>query len=696
MEIMESVPAESQQLKILDRTNDLISPPISNEKEDSSISKVKDNDEKEATNLDNESRHNQDEINASTNGKDLGNIDSNNNKEKTENNTSNSNTYIEENESKSNGIKNETNDETNNENNNENNNITISKDSPLTDIATSPPPFDSFNLDGELKNTLDTLDRDETFKTFQNFIKGDKESSNGFKENGDIKDEKEEDDIKKDNTTRINPQRKDSYESSELSEVGEDSEAETDKMDFLDDRDSNDKQTDLQTLSELTDLAKLEDIDFNSDDDIEVEKVGELDIPNSATEKEKDLFTKDELDDAKDELSSLITRKRTANEEPFDEEDEEENDKKKQKRDTKLDTDEDKEVNEDKEIEADDFDELQPNLDSIDEDREKANKIIPDDSEILPNTTEKQITPDDEENEAEAEYEEEDEDIEEDEEDAESDTKPVSKDSDTTEISKKEDGTIIEEKIAEEDDVDLNEQRRLAIEGLVAIEKCFAEVRDKLYEDKLALLEKELELCLEGSHPELSKIYYKVDSFYQDSLNLANSNLSYKLKCIDKETLATRTSIHQNYLKNIMDTKNEMITETTSMWYKINKERNQLDQIVPDFNYSAIPNNIINQEDITMGTSSTYLEAIENSTPKLRKAIKQNTIIELVQQRNNLNQQLGILNGLIQFHGFPSAISSSINNENDGGSDEVKELLLRKATDDEINEDLKAMGIIRT
>ena len=39
---------------------------------------------------------------------------------------------------------------------------------------------------------------------------------------------------------------------------------------------------------------------------------------------------------------------------------------------------------------------------------------------------------------------------------------------------------------------------------------------------------------------------------------------------------------------------------------------------------------------------------------------KQNTLIELVKQRNNINEQLGILNGLVEFHGFPSAISSSL------------------------------------
>ena len=129
-------------------------------------------------------------------------------------------------------------------------------------------------------------------------------------------------------------------------------------------------------------------------------------------------------------------------------------------------------------------------------------------------------------------------------------------------VQNKEDAVVIENE--ERDDVDLNKQRNLAIQELIAIEAKFAEVRDKLFKDKLSLLEKELQLCLDGSHPELSKIYGKINEFYQDGLRLANANLMYKLKCVDKETIATRTSIPE-LLKNLMDTKNGMITDTTSL-----------------------------------------------------------------------------------------------------------------------------------
>lgn len=236
----------------------------------------------------------------------------------------------------------------------------------------------------------------------------------------------------------------------------------------------------------------------------------------------------------------------------------------------------------------------------------------------------------------------------------------------------------------EEEDVDLNEQRKLAIVELNLIEESFAFLRDRLYQDKLKLLEHEVELCNEGKHYELSQINSRIKQYYQDNLKLADNNLAYKLKCIDIETNASRLSIHQNYMRRIIDTKKNLVGETTSLWYKINKERNMIDQMVTDYNFLAIPNipNFTMAGPIDDGEGNLH-------SSLTKKAIKQNTIIELVQQRNNVNQQLGILNGLAQFHGFPSAV----NNSEGSGLSVVEDLLLRKATKDEINDDLSAMGI---
>lgn len=237
----------------------------------------------------------------------------------------------------------------------------------------------------------------------------------------------------------------------------------------------------------------------------------------------------------------------------------------------------------------------------------------------------------------------------------------------------------------EEEEVDLNEQRQLAIIDVRAIEAEFAKLRDKLYHDKLLLLTRELQLCLEGLHPELLKIYFKINEFYQENVELANLNLAYRLKCINRETVATRTLIHQNFLKQLVDVKNHRITETTLLWYKINKERNQLDQLVEDFSYAALPTGPAGE-----GVDDGAPASLASATTK--RAVRQGQVGGLVSQRNALNHQLGVLNGLVEFHGFPMAVLAPM--LDDSRPQAAEELLLRQATPDEINDDLRAMGIL--
>lgn len=565
-------------------------------------------------------------------------------------------------------------------------NTTLGRESPLSDITASPVSFDLSlrEADGEIQSTIDNIEKflEEREPIDENRNNTNTKSKEGSEEADDAvqevlkeietefaKELDHDDKVPKDSniTTGDDVKNRDSYESSELSDLDENqSEAETDKMDFLDeigtvqDEDGSNGQSnglsDLQNLSQLTELARLKDVDSDFGDDEDEDELNNLNLHSNGNK----LAINGE------------SHKRT-----LEIDDEHEQTTKKLKAATPVSDLKDKAQEEEQKD--------TPKVEIVENDKKK-NKLDNDQQKI-----ELIVLKDDQENSAEdngAEAEPEDEG--EDNDNGNNTDAPNAEEVANSEAvqQNKEDAVVIENE--ERDDVDLNKQRNLAIQELIAIEAKFAEVRDKLFKDKLSLLEKELQLCLDGSHPELSKIYGKINEFYQDGLRLANANLMYKLKCVDKETIATRTSIHQNFLRNLMDTKNGMITDTTSLWYKINKERNQLDQLVPDFTFAAIPSipngSILIEESIVNGNIDGLAELSVS-----KKLQKQNTLIELVKQRNNINEQLGILNGLVEFHGFPSAISSSLSEEI--LDDQSNELLLKKATDEEINSDLRAMGI---
>lgn len=565
-------------------------------------------------------------------------------------------------------------------------NTTLGRESPLSDITASPVPFDLSlrEADGEIQSTIDNIEKflEEREPIDENRNNTNTKSKEGSEEADDAvqevlkeietefaKELDHDDKVPKDSniTTGDDVKNRDSYESSELSDLDENqSEAETDKMDFLDeigtvqDEDGSNGQSnglsDLQNLSQLTELARLKDVDSDFGDDEDEDELNNLNLHSNGNKS----------------AINGESHKRT-----LEIDDEHEQTTKKLKAATPVSDLKDKAQEEEQKD--------TPKVEIVENDKKK-NKLDNDQQKI-----ELIVLKDDQENSAEdngAEAEPEDEG--EDNDNGNNTDAPNAEEVANSEAvqQNKEDAVVIENE--ERDDVDLNKQRNLAIQELIAIEAKFAEVRDKLFKDKLSLLEKELQLCLDGSHPELSKIYGKINEFYQDGLRLANANLMYKLKCVDKETIATRTSIHQNFLRNLMDTKNGMITDTTSLWYKINKERNQLDQLVPDFTFAAIPSipngSILIEESIVNGNIDGSAELSVS-----KKLQKQNTLIELVKQRNNINEQLGILNGLVEFHGFPSAISSSLSEEI--LDDQSNELLLKKATDEEINSDLRAMGI---
>lgn len=565
-------------------------------------------------------------------------------------------------------------------------NTTLGRESPLSDITASPVPFDLSlrEADGEIQSTIDNIEKflEEREPIDENRNNTNTKSKEGSEEADDAvqevlkeietefaKELDHDNKVPKDSniTTGDDVKNRDSYESSELSDLDENqSEAETDKMDFLDeigtvqDEDGSNGQSnglsDLQNLSQLTELARLKDVDSDFGDDEDEDELNNLNLHSNGNKS----------------AINGESHKRT-----LEIDDEHEQTTKKLKAATPVSDLKDKAQEEEQKD--------TPTVEIVENDKKK-NKLDNDQQKI-----ELIVLKDDQENSAEdngAEAEPEDEG--EDNDNGNNTDAPNAEEVANSEAvqQNKEDAVVIENE--ERDDVDLNKQRNLAIQELIAIEAKFAEVRDKLFKDKLSLLEKELQLCLDGSHPELSKIYGKINEFYQDGLRLANANLMYKLKCVDKETIATRTSIHQNFLRNLMDTKNGMITDTTSLWYKINKERNQLDQLVPDFTFAAIPSipngSILIEESIVNGNIDGSAELSVS-----KKLQKQNTLIELVKQRNNINEQLGILNGLVEFHGFPSAISSSLSEEI--LDDQSNELLLKKATDEEINSDLRAMGI---
>lgn len=189
-------------------------------------------------------------------------------------------------------------------------------------------------------------------------------------------------------------------------------------------------------------------------------------------------------------------------------------------------------------------------------------------------------------------------------------------------------------------ELEKQKQRKEAIQFLTEIEVDFAKLRDRLYEDKMSRFKSELEMCLNGSHPELQNVYTKIDSHREEKVRLASLSQKYKFECIDRKTRAQRTAIHQQYFKRVSDFKSGYLKELTEKWYKVNKERRLMDSLVPEYSYK-VPE---------------YTD-------------------ELVTQRAQVNEEISVLVGLKEYYGFPRAPE------------------LAPIEGEELDNDLKAMNI---
>lgn len=222
---------------------------------------------------------------------------------------------------------------------------------------------------------------------------------------------------------------------------------------------------------------------------------------------------------------------------------------------------------------------------------------------------------------------------------------------------------------AEQSPMEQEQLRLAALKEITDIECKFAELRQKLYENKLAKLQAEAQMCLEGSHPALQSYYQKIDSVRDYKLRRAYQRQKYELECIDKETRATRCFIHQDFFRKVTDLKHELLSNTTQKWYDINKERRDMDVIVPEVNYH-VPVKLSGK---TLSCITGYAAPAQQRREgeylpedlvceNINFQFRNNPVdkLEVIVDRMRFNNQLSDLEGLKRyFGGFPGAPSLS-------------------------------------
>ncbi|KAE8351227.1 Sds3-like-domain-containing protein [Aspergillus coremiiformis] len=198
------------------------------------------------------------------------------------------------------------------------------------------------------------------------------------------------------------------------------------------------------------------------------------------------------------------------------------------------------------------------------------------------------------------------------------------------------DDTLGDEEAAEREDADDGEaatkleeesaKRVSAMESLAVLEREFAALRDKIYDERVSKLNRELEM-LNGpnpTHPEFLRQLECIQRYREAKIKYEHTLYQYRIKALLNKSLAERAQAHSTYFQRARDVRERHSSAISKQFYAIQHDRFKTDEVSPQ-HYIPFPTRRSQQ--------------IANQTA--------------------YNQEISILAGVAKYVGFPAAPSLS-------------------------------------
>ncbi|KAK6336379.1 Transcriptional regulatory protein, variant 2 [Orbilia brochopaga] len=199
------------------------------------------------------------------------------------------------------------------------------------------------------------------------------------------------------------------------------------------------------------------------------------------------------------------------------------------------------------------------------------------------------------------------------------------------------------QQVKEDDEADeISRTKRAAADDLATIEILFAQLRDKIVEERVAEIDKEIAMVQDGTHPELILMSQAIETHKKEKIERANILLNFQLETAEQERIANRSAIWSQYHQDIRETREKSFSDANKLWWAIHRERRAADTSVSDYVYK-IPKSVSTQ----------------------------------VNHRSRYNAEVSLLSGIAKNVGFPAVPP------------------MAAATTDEVRADLEAMGVRR-
>ncbi|KAL9128806.1 MAG: hypothetical protein Q9217_002587 [Psora testacea] len=185
-------------------------------------------------------------------------------------------------------------------------------------------------------------------------------------------------------------------------------------------------------------------------------------------------------------------------------------------------------------------------------------------------------------------------------------------------------------------------RKKSALDSLSALEKCFATLRDKLFDERLASANEELALLQQPGfvHPELLAMKEAVDQRRNQKIEYQRTRLNYKLQSLQRESVATKHQALSQYMQTVREIRDRSLAQLNREFYQVQRERRNVEGDVPDYMYTFVT----------------------------RRS-------QQITQQTAYNNEVSVLSGIAKYVGFPAAPT------------------IKHARPNELHEDMRDMGI---
>jgi hypothetical protein len=128
-------------------------------------------------------------------------------------------------------------------------------------------------------------------------------------------------------------------------------------------------------------------------------------------------------------------------------------------------------------------------------------------------------------------------------------------------------------------------KRMAAMEALTSLEKHFAALRDRLYDERTASINSELGQLnsKKATHPELLRQLKIVQKYRDDKFDIEQKLLVHRVGALKRKSVAERAEIHSSYFQTVRDLREKHLEKISEHFHRIQRERFKTEDPIPNY-----------------------------------------------------------------------------------------------------------------